>query len=273
MASWRRGRWREPSDRRTSVRVMENAAGGISRRGALTRADLGVGGQGPDHGRLLGEKHGLQAIHAERHAPKGGIAPDVLRALVEEGLSIRQIGERIGRSPGTVRHWLRYHGLRPCRQGAGARTRGKRGEDPDRAVMTCKRHGTTEFWLGGPGVYRCCKCRSEAVSRRRRRDKEILVARLVVGARSAATTATSAPSSSITGSRRARGSASRTAGRPDHSTRPERRPANGSSSARIATPRWRPLSSACLDAATGFPGNSGGRTRSGVAQLADALGC
>jgi hypothetical protein len=41
--------------------------------------------------------------------------------------------------------------------------------------MLCVHHGETEFWLTGRGTYRCKRCRSEAVSRRRRRVKEILV--------------------------------------------------------------------------------------------------
>ena len=46
----------------------------------------------------------------------------------------------------------------------------------DRVTMGCARHGPTEFWLEPRGIYRCLRCRSEAVSRRRRRLKEILVA-------------------------------------------------------------------------------------------------
>jgi hypothetical protein len=42
--------------------------------------------------------------------------------------------------------------------------------------MTCKRHGETEFRLEGRGYYRCKRCRSEAVSRRRQKVKAILVA-------------------------------------------------------------------------------------------------
>jgi hypothetical protein len=47
--------------------------------------------------------------------------------------------------------------------------------DPDRRVQECALHGVTEFWLEARGIYRCLRCRSEAVSRRRRRMKEILV--------------------------------------------------------------------------------------------------
>jgi hypothetical protein len=41
--------------------------------------------------------------------------------------------------------------------------------------MVCLRHGETEFVLEGRGAYRCRRCRSEAVSARRRRLKAALV--------------------------------------------------------------------------------------------------
>jgi hypothetical protein len=41
--------------------------------------------------------------------------------------------------------------------------------------MTCARHGETEFILEGRGYYRCKRCRSERVARRRRTVKRILV--------------------------------------------------------------------------------------------------
>src|SRR5205807_9920699 len=43
-------------------------------------------------------------------------------------------------------------------------------------TMACPRHGETEFFLEGRGYYRCKRCRSETVTRRRRKAKEILVA-------------------------------------------------------------------------------------------------
>jgi transposase-like protein len=121
------------------------------------------------------KKHGLVAVHRDRHAPKGGIDAETLAALVAEGLSTREIAERVGFSQGTVRHWLRQYGLRTHRA-RRPNARGVRGADPDRTVMECARHGMTEFWLEPRGTYRCLRCRSEAVSRRRRRMKEILVA-------------------------------------------------------------------------------------------------
>ena len=99
---------------------------------------------------------------------------ETLAALVEEGLSTRAIGDRLGLSQAAVKHWLRRHGLETRHR--RPREKAQRGRDPDRKVMTCPRRGSTPFWLEGRGIYRCLKCRSEAVSRRRRRVKELLVA-------------------------------------------------------------------------------------------------
>jgi transposase-like protein len=120
------------------------------------------------------KRHGLAAVHRDRHAPRGGVDRDTLVALVEEGLSTREIAERIGMSQSTVRHWLRKHQLRTVRA-RRENSRGVRGVHPDRIELECGRHGLTEFWLEARGIYRCLSCRSEAVARRRRRLKEILV--------------------------------------------------------------------------------------------------
>ena len=53
--------------------------------------------------------------------------------------------------------------------------RGVRGVHPDRKLIKCARHGLTEFWLEARGIYRCLRCRSEAVARRRRKLKQLLV--------------------------------------------------------------------------------------------------
>lgn len=42
-------------------------------------------------------------------------------------------------------------------------------------TFQCPRHGLTEFVLEGRGYYRCKKCRSAAVARRRRKVKQQLV--------------------------------------------------------------------------------------------------
>ena len=118
-------------------------------------------------------KHGLSSRHAKRHAPRGGIERERLRALVEEGLSIRQIAQRCDVSATTVRHWLQRHELKtqPARYA-------RRDDDrPGSLLRECARHGWSSFVrVGAAGHYRCARCNTEAVSDRRRRVKEILVA-------------------------------------------------------------------------------------------------
>jgi transposase-like protein len=121
------------------------------------------------------KQHGLAAVHRDRHARKGGIDKDTLASLVEAGMATREIAERLGFTQSTVRHWLRQHGLRTQRA-RRTETHGTRGIDAPRKTLKCARHGSTEFCLDNRGIYRCLRCRSEAVARRRRRLKEILVA-------------------------------------------------------------------------------------------------
>jgi transposase len=117
-------------------------------------------------------KHGLTSRHAARHAPRGGIQADRLRALVEEGLSIRQIAERCDVSATTVRHWLQRHELKT--QPAHYTRRGE--PKPEEILRECAVHGWGAFVrIGAPARYRCARCNTEAVSERRRRVKEILV--------------------------------------------------------------------------------------------------
>jgi transposase-like protein len=118
-------------------------------------------------------KHGLQSTHARRHAARGGIDRSALAALVEEGLSIRQIARRFDVSATTVRHWLRRHGLKTQPARYSRRDAAKRPE----ILRECRRHGWVPFVrTGAEGHYRCGRCNSEAVAARRRRAKEILVA-------------------------------------------------------------------------------------------------
>jgi hypothetical protein len=119
-------------------------------------------------------KHGLQSPHAKRHAAKGPIPRDRLEKLVDEGLSIRAIAQALERTPTTVRHWLRVHGLRTARRRHPAND----GSDgASRIIRRCTRHGQTEFVRTGTrGRYRCRRCRAEYRAERRRRVKGILVA-------------------------------------------------------------------------------------------------
>jgi transposase len=124
------------------------------------------------------EKYGLQAAHRGQHLARGGLAKDELERLVQSGASIAQIAATVARSKATVRHWLTRYGLktqggvgrRPSAQTVAARQAGLAT-----VTMNCRQHGETDFCLTGRGYYRCKRCRSEAVARRRRKVKTILV--------------------------------------------------------------------------------------------------
>jgi transposase len=114
-------------------------------------------------------KHGLEASNRTRHLARGPLARETLQALVLEGLSLRQIAARLDRSPASVRHWLGKHGL-DTQAARALRERGSPGQ-----VGICAKHGPSDFVERPDGVSRCVRCRSEAVSQRRRTVKRILV--------------------------------------------------------------------------------------------------
>jgi 5-methylcytosine-specific restriction endonuclease McrA len=123
-------------------------------------------------------KFDLRANGAEKYAPRGGLSADELQALVDEQLSLSQMAERLNRSVATVRYWLKKHGIEAY---AAYRKRQRRLLDADvsgvREVwMRCPHHGPTLFRLDTRGSWCCKRCRAEAVSARRRRVKQILVA-------------------------------------------------------------------------------------------------
>jgi len=124
------------------------------------------------------KKHGLEAVNRHQHTARGGLTRSQLEALVQEGMSIAEIADRVDRSKATVRHWLKRHGLHTVnavgrRRSAGSRQARDAGLTETR--MRCARHGETDYVLDGRGYYRCRRCRAEAVSRRRRKMKAILV--------------------------------------------------------------------------------------------------
>jgi excisionase family DNA binding protein len=163
-----------PSATRTSVRVWtQRVLEGYLREGLSLDK---IGELTARHPTTVGywvKRHRLAAVHRDRHAARGGIDKNTLAGLVDAGLTTREIAERLGFSQSTVRHWLRRHGLRTHRA-RREETHGVRGVDDSRRTMVCRRHGSTDFWLDNGGIYRCLRCRSEAVARRRRL-KEILV--------------------------------------------------------------------------------------------------
>jgi hypothetical protein len=116
-------------------------------------------------------QHGLRAANASKHAARGGLAREDLERLVDGGASIAHIAEAVGRSKATVRHWLKEYGLKTQQ----SRRREAVAGQPKQIMLDCPRHGPAEFQLRSAGGYRCLKCRSEAVTRRRRRVKQLLV--------------------------------------------------------------------------------------------------
>jgi transposase len=118
-------------------------------------------------------KYGLMSQHAARHASRGGIERDQLQALVEEGLSVRQIAACCDVSATTVRHWLQRHELKTQPARYARRDQPKSHE----ILRECSSHGWGSFVpVGATGGYRCARCNTQAVTERRRRVKEILVA-------------------------------------------------------------------------------------------------
>jgi transposase len=117
------------------------------------------------------KKYGLHAVNSSTHAARGALAREELENLVKAGVSIAQIAEAVGRSKTTVRYWLKEYGLRTRQPSRRETVSGQ----PKQIMRDCPRHGLGEFQLRSSGGYRCLKCRSEAVTRRRRRVKQLLV--------------------------------------------------------------------------------------------------
>jgi transposase len=119
-------------------------------------------------------KHGLTAVNAERFARRGPPARDRLEELAAAGATLSEIAEAVDRSIATVRHWLRAWEIERVRTRSA-----RRPPDPATAprdmVMECSRHGHTVFRLESRGTYRCCRCRQDRVTQRRREIKRILV--------------------------------------------------------------------------------------------------
>jgi transposase len=124
------------------------------------------------------EKYGLTSPFAAKHAAKGALDRQQLEECVQSGMTIAEIAEVVGRSKTTVRHWLRRYGLRTVnKRGRKADPRAVAGKEAGLLTVTlsCPTHGETDFALEGRGYYRCKRCRAAALSRRRRKMKQILV--------------------------------------------------------------------------------------------------
>lgn len=123
------------------------------------------------------KQHGLVANGRIKHAARGGLTMNQLRPLIDEGLSIRDIAGRLRVSASTVRYWLRKLDLRThpgCRR-AFSLEQSKKADGASRAILRCSQHGYVLFKRRSDGGYRCSKCAQEAVMKRRREVKRLLV--------------------------------------------------------------------------------------------------
>lgn len=118
------------------------------------------------------KKHGLTACGADKYTRRGAVDSAELEELVRRGATLSEMAEALDRNASTIRYWLeRYEIERSLPRGRRPRC----GDGERFAIFDCKRHGRTEFVLEGRGYYRCKRCRSEAVAKRRRTIKRQLV--------------------------------------------------------------------------------------------------
>jgi transposase len=119
-------------------------------------------------------RYGLEP-NGRKHGRRTSIDAELLQALSDEGLPVREIASRVGVSPSTANRAMLRLGIvrRSGSRRAEAVAARKRGEK--RFTSTCRRHGVTEFLALPGGRSRCARCNSEAVARWRRRIKRVLV--------------------------------------------------------------------------------------------------
>jgi len=121
------------------------------------------------------KKHGLEAAKAEKHLAKGAPSKEEMERLLGAGLSLRGIADRLDRSLATIRHWMRKYELESERSSRLRESKDACRRNAKSAQLKCPQHGLTTFVARSDGRFRCGKCRIEAVSKRRRSLKRVLV--------------------------------------------------------------------------------------------------
>jgi len=120
-------------------------------------------------------KHGLEAARAEKHSAKGAPSKGEMERLLDAGLSLREIGERMDRSLATIRHWMSKYKLETERSSRLRESKDACRNGSKTAQLKCPAHGPSTFVARADGRFRCGQCRIEAVAKRRRALKKILV--------------------------------------------------------------------------------------------------
>lgn len=119
-------------------------------------------------------KHQLVPSGGEKYRHRGALCPEQLKLLADNGVTLVEMAARLDRSVSTIRYWLDRHGIKPSSR-HGSHSRRRHCGDSKTAIFNCRHHGFTEFTLEGRGHYRCKRCRSAAVIKRRRAVKRMLV--------------------------------------------------------------------------------------------------
>jgi hypothetical protein len=140
----------------------------------------------PEIGRLVGrspgtvgywvKRHGLIANGSHKYRPGKGIRLEVLQPLVEEGLTVAQIAHELQVGVNTVSYWIAKHELPKPRQVRAGQVAERLRNGDTRTTRMCRHHGEVEFVMDRPGHWRCRICRRDAVTKRRRKVKRLLVA-------------------------------------------------------------------------------------------------
>jgi transposase len=121
------------------------------------------------------KKHGLEAVRAEKHAAKGAPSKREMDRLLGAGLPLREIANRMDRSLATIRHWMKKYELETERSSRLRESKDACRQGSKTAYLRCSKHGLSTFVARPDGRFRCGQCRVEAVAKRRRSLKRILV--------------------------------------------------------------------------------------------------
>jgi hypothetical protein len=159
-------------ERETLARYFE-AGWSLARIAAAVNKDTSTIGK-------MAKRYGLEPVGRRRFSPKR-IPRERLAMLVGEGLTLPQLAGELEVSITTVRKHLARHGLRTAwsarAEARSARLEAGGSQSMERhQMLVCRHHGVTRHQLEARGSYRCLRCRAEAVARRRRKVKAILVA-------------------------------------------------------------------------------------------------
>jgi transposase len=121
------------------------------------------------------KKHGLAAVQTGKHSARGGFEKEELERLLDAGLSLREIARRTDRSLATIRYWMRKYELETERSARLRESKAACRKGSKTAYLKCPQHGPMTFVARVDGRFRCGKCRMEAVAKRRKSLKRILV--------------------------------------------------------------------------------------------------